>query len=235
MTRHLGLLAPVLLAAALLGCGREGGRARPDTPGPSLRVVQPRPEQHFGIWDPVRKLGWVEVLFSKDDPKDLYRIRFQVADGAPTEVRDIHAALVRKPVEGSHLIRAWLVAQDDRPAHGAGATAVVRIHVGDVPRPELPVGPTLIWAGPFGVARPDDGGTWVDVLVHDPTFGSGARRLRIAWPGAWHERDVRGPLALDSTWQPGWQAFEAVLLEGSDTAGWIEVPGSRIAHEFEIR
>lgn len=114
----------IALAALLLGaCSPDRAPEAPPEP-PQLRIVQPRPGTRVPIWDDVRQLGWIEVLFDLDDPTGTHRIRFAVGDGAPTEVRDRHRALVRKPVRGTHRLRAWLV---DAP----GATAEITIHVGD--------------------------------------------------------------------------------------------------------
>lgn len=131
MTKRIILLAAIFGALALAGCGRGERPEARVAPGPTLRILQPRTGQHFPIWDHDRKLGWVEVLFTKDDLGDEHRIRFTVGDGAPTEVKDIHTALIRKPVEGTHVVRGWLIDEAGKPLETPGARAEVMIHVGD--------------------------------------------------------------------------------------------------------
>ena len=124
---RLALLGALFLVLA--GCGGE--RQAPPVPGaPSLRIVQPRPGQHFDIWDEPRHLGWVEVLFEVDDPTHAHRVRFRVGDEAVTEVRDLRRALVRKPVRGTHVLEAWLLDEAGQTVESPEARAKVTIHVG---------------------------------------------------------------------------------------------------------
>ncbi len=125
---RLALLGSFVLVLA--GCGGER-RVAPVPGAPALRIVQPRPGQHFGIWDEPRQLGWVEVLFDVDDPTHTHRVRFRVGEEAVTEVRDLGRALVRKPVRGTHVLEAWLLDEAGQAVETPGARAEVTIHVGD--------------------------------------------------------------------------------------------------------
>ena len=134
MQRLRRLLPTSCLAAVLLVLAACGAETPPPTGSgattPRLRIIQPRDGARFGIWDVDRELGWVAVLFDLDDPTGEHRIRFAVGDGAPTEVRDRHRALVRKPARGSHVLKAWLIDAEGAPLDDPGARDAVTIVVG---------------------------------------------------------------------------------------------------------
>ncbi len=111
-----------LLAALLTGGCDAGSRTAPgednQRPKASLRIVQPRPHARIPLWEDARQLGKMEILFDigstrlRAPGRSPIRLLTRIDDRPPTEVHDVHTALVRKPRVGNHILMAWLVDAD---------------------------------------------------------------------------------------------------------------------------
>ena len=115
--RPLALLALGLVLLLGGGCdGSSTGHPASDNawPAPTLRIVQPRAGARIPLWEEERQLGKLKMLFDvgstrlEVDGERRYRLLTRIDDRPPTEVRDVHTALIRKPRVGKHVLHAWL-------------------------------------------------------------------------------------------------------------------------------
>ena len=136
--RGVRLLAGTLILLLLGACdGHSSDPVARATASPPvfLRIVQPRPGASIPLWEEARQLGKLKVLFDTGSTRlatrhlEGYRLLTRIDEGPPTQVRDVHTALIRKPEVGAHVLEAWYVDAAGERLRASEATAQVAFEV----------------------------------------------------------------------------------------------------------